>query len=140
MGRSPAAPAAALAALAAAVATPAHAQTNTLPPAEWSWGENIGWISWATPSNPDSGARAVRRFLQGFIWSENTGWINLGDGAGPYDNSTGATHGVNIDPSTQLLRGLAWSENIGWINFSVGDENDLWAPRLTPDDRIVGFA
>ena len=39
---------------------------------------------------------------------ENAGWLNVGDGAGPYGNTTGADFGVNILAGGDL-DGFAWA-------------------------------
>jgi hypothetical protein len=88
------------------------------PVNKFAWGENVGFINWAdapAPATPfiDAG------FLSGFIWGENIGWINLGNGNGPYANTTGLNFGVNISGSNNLF-GFAWGENVGWINFAGG--------------------
>ncbi len=102
----------------------ALAQTNVDSVNKFSWSENCGWMNWADAGTP-SGSQAARininaGFAQGFVWCENIGWINLGNGNGPYANTTGLNFGVNVNSSTGALTGLAWGENVGWINFSGG--------------------
>ncbi|MGH7242631.1 MAG: hypothetical protein ACREJD_04370 [Phycisphaerales bacterium] len=110
----------------AALAPFASAQSLSIDPAhKFSWCENAGFLNWADAGAPLSplGARFFTStpggFFKGFAWGENIGWINLGPGAGPYANTSGATFGVNAD-SAGKLSGMAWSENGGWINFNGG--------------------
>lgn len=108
----------------AASAHVALAQSNVDPTSKMSWSENCGYMNWFDAGSP-AGAQGARidlagGFAQGFIWAENIGWINLGNGSGPYVNTTGLNFGVNVNTSTGALTGLAWGENVGWINFSGG--------------------
>jgi hypothetical protein len=116
----------ALATIVLAGAAPlALAQSDINPLRKHSWGENIGWMNWRDAGSPPSGQGVLipADYLAGHIWAENVGWISLGDGTPAdglaYANTTGADHGVNIDPATGDLFGLAWGENIGWINFDT---------------------
>lgn len=86
----------------------------------YCWGENVGYLNWAPLSQAAGDLNPMFRFsagfAEGFVWAENVGWINLGVGNGPYDNTDGASFGVNID-SNGNLSGWAWGENVGWIRF-----------------------
>jgi hypothetical protein len=108
----------------AAAAMPAMAQTtlHVTPQNKFAWSENVGFLNFAD-ADITTGATGVRfqgNFLSGQIWSENIGWISVGNGAGPYLNTTGANSGVNYNTVTKELSGYAWSENAGWINFGGG--------------------
>lgn len=114
---------------ATAFASPAFAQSNITPAHKYSWGENIGFMTWRDAGSPPAsqGVRVGFSFLSGFIWCENAGWINTGRGAPA--NGTSYQNiviggvldfGVNLDPPTGNLSGYAWGENIGWVNFSGG--------------------
>jgi hypothetical protein len=103
------------------LSAPALAERSIDPNHPFAWGENIGWTNWQHDRpNPGDGVLVHDEFLEGFIWAENVGWINVGNGSGPYANTTGLDFGVNLDPSTGLLSGNGWGENIGWINFLGG--------------------
>lgn len=107
------------------LAAPALAQSNVTTSAQSSWSENAGWMNWrdaGTPSGLQGAFADINAgYVTGFVWNENTGWVNLGNGAGPYANTTGLNFGVNIDLCDSFrLSGFAWSENTGWINFSGG--------------------
>ncbi len=57
----------------------------------YAWGENIGWVNFATPTLGPDRARfdSVSGRLRGYAWGENVGWINLDD----------ATHFVGVVPA-----------------------------------------
>lgn len=119
----------------------AHAQSNVDPTDKWSWSENCGWMNWYDAGDPD-GARGVvvePTHLRGFVWAENIGWINVGNGSGPYLNTTGTNYGVNIDPDGTLW-GYAWGENIGWINFEGGAMATPANPARIEGGRVRGYA
>ncbi|MEZ6235479.1 MAG: GC-type dockerin domain-anchored protein [Phycisphaerales bacterium] len=136
----------------AAASTPALAQLSDIDANhKHAWGENIGWTNWRDANAASQGVRllpsvSAPRFLAGFAWSENCGWINMGDGTPvngtAYANTTGADHGVNIQPNN-LLSGLAWGENIGWINFNTAPtllafgQEARWDPAAR---RFRGYA
>ena len=110
-----------------ALSTPALAQArDVLDAAKHAWGENIGWLNFRDAGSPPAseGLVVLADHLGGWIWGENVGWISLGASTnsidGPYTNTTGPTHGVNLNPATGALTGYAWAENIGWINFGGG--------------------
>ncbi len=136
-----------IALLAAASCTlPALAQSNVTPAAKSSWSENCGWMNWHDAGTPTGQQGAFldmnAGFATGFVWAENLGWVNLGNGAGPYANTTGLNSGVNINTGTGALTGMAWSENAGWINFAGGALATPPNPaRLdTTTGRLRGFA
>ena len=111
---------------AACLAAPASAQSlHVVPPNQFCWGENVGYFNWAGAGSPAGSQAAVYfsrpagGFFRGFVWGENVGWVNLGNGDGPYLNTSGQNFGVNANVSGQLS-GMAWGENIGWINFGAG--------------------
>jgi hypothetical protein len=115
----------ALLTLAAAPSLVSAQSFRVVPPNNYAWAENIGFLNWADAGSPAGtrGAKFFTRpaggFFRGFVWSENCGWINLGNGDGPYANTNNTNFGVNANGSGQLS-GFAWGENIGWINFSGG--------------------
>lgn len=86
-----------------------------------AWAENVGWTNWADANGRTQGVEVYQngpvQYLRGWLWFENIGWASVGNGAAPYLNTSGANHGVNINPTTGDMTGLAWSENAGWINF-----------------------
>jgi len=97
-----------------AMASAGYADDGIDPAHRFSWAENAGWQNWRTTQ----GAAATDlRFLSGYVWSENLGWIKLGNGNGPYANTSASDWGVNIDAGA--LSGYAWSETAGWISFST---------------------
>lgn len=132
-----------------ALATPLAALAQPLTQS-FAWAENTGWINFA-PANALAGPNgerpgmdlalvAAREFLLGSVWSENAGWITLGNGSGPYTNTTGPTHGVNIQPTGDLA-GFAWAENLGWINFSPSpDQLAAGLHARATYNRLFGFA
>jgi hypothetical protein len=92
----------------------------------FSWGANVGYLSWR-PSSAD-GVSIGAYICQGYIYGANVGWINMGTGNPvnhiQYQNNSATDFGVNftIDPSNfghGLLRGQAYGANIGWINFEA---------------------
>ena len=109
----------------------------------FTWGENMGWVSWRgdTP-NPGDGVFVALDHLGGFAWAENVGWINLGNGGGPYANDVNdsATFGVNVDPQTGDLSGMAWGENIGWVDFDTTAFGADRANYSVCDRSFSGFA
>ena len=111
-----------LTASAALCASVALADFTVVPPDQYSWSENAGWMNWGD-SPAGSEPVIMGTFMSGFVWWENAGWMNLGDGTPTngvnYDNLTGGDFGVNYDPGTGDLFGLAWHENLGWINFDT---------------------
>jgi len=117
------------------------AQSNVDTTNKWAWGENIGWLNWRDAGTP-AGAQGVvfeTNHLRGLIWAENVGWINVGNGSGPYTNTTGLNFGVNID-AQGLLWGYAWGENIGWINFEGGALASPPNPARVEGGRLRGYA
>jgi hypothetical protein len=115
------------------------------PVDRFAWGENVGWMDFASADNvPDAvGVRVQTGFLTGWIWAENIGWIRVGNpSGGPYDNTTGDDYGVNVNITTGALSGYAWSENTGWINFSGGALASPAQPARIDFDarRFQGFA
>lgn len=117
------------------------AQSNVDPDDKWSWSENCGWMNWHDAGSP-AGTQGVfiePSHMRGFVWAENIGWIHVGSGSGPYLNTTGTNHGVNIDPDG-TLRGYAWGENIGWINFEGGALASPPNPARVEDGRLRGYA
>ena len=138
------------AALAALVALTAAAggATNVSQSQKHAWTENAGWSNWRDASGGSAGV-AVRpgSHLEGFAWFENLGWIDLGSGAAPYANTSGATFGVNLvpragSPNTQDMIGFAWAENAGWVVFNnwppaVGAAPPTWDAAA---NRARGYA
>lgn len=117
------------------------AQSNVDPSDKWSWSENCGWMNWRDAGNP-AGTQGVvfeTNHLRGYIWGENIGWINVGNGSGPYLNTTGTNFGVNID-AQGFLWGYAWGENIGWINFEGGALASPANPARIEGGRLRGYA
>jgi len=117
------------------------AQSNVDADDKWSWSENCGWMNWRDAGNP-AGTQGVvfeSNHLRGYIWAENVGWINVGNGSGPYLNTTGTNYGVNID-AQGLLWGYAWGENIGWINFEGGALASPPSPARIESGRLRGYA
>lgn len=111
-----------------ALSAAALAQTSISPNDRFAWSENCGFLNFRDAGTP-AGAQGVHvhaDFLSGFVWGENIGWINVGNGSGPYANTTGLDFGVNRNSANGFLSGFAWSENAGWINFSGGN---LASPR-----------
>jgi len=90
--------------------------SNVDPDHKFSWSENTGWWNWRDADGTGQGVFVGNDFLSGYIWGENLGWINVGDGMGPYANTTGLDFGVNVLAGGDL-DGYAWSENAGWINL-----------------------
>jgi hypothetical protein len=93
----------------------------------YSWGANIGWMTWLADS-PADGVAIGEFICSGWIYGANIGWINLGNGAPvnnvQYQNNSASDFGVNygIDPAQPgygILRGYAYGANIGWINFEA---------------------
>jgi hypothetical protein len=119
--------------LALAATTLAIAQSNVVPPDQWSWNENTGWMNWRDAGGGALGVRLNGNHLEGWIWEENTGWTNVGPGGGPYLNTTGLNFGVNVDPATGFMSGFAWNENTGWINFDT-------RPSIGPQGARVDFS
>jgi len=72
-------------------------------PAQFAWGENLGWINFAATED-ELGVTDTR--VTGYAWSEQFGWINLG----PFKNTSGVTNTAN-----GTLGGFAWSAVYGWI-------------------------
>ncbi len=101
--------------------------SNMDPVDKWSWGENIGWMNWRDADGSNQGVVVDADHLHGFIWAENLGWINVGNGGGPYANTTGLDYGVNRLGNDDL-DGMAWGENGGWINFG-------WAANSADPNR-----
>jgi hypothetical protein len=128
------------------LAANALAQTNVLDAHKSSWQENCGWMNWRDAGTPagQSGVflDAAGGFLSGLIWCENIGWINVGNGGGPYANTTGTNFGVNVNTTTGELTGMAWGENIGWINFSGGAQATPANPARIEfgPDWLLGYA
>jgi hypothetical protein len=128
--------------IAATVAAGAFLGPSNIDPGhKFSWSENTGWWNWRDASAGADGVFIDSDFISGFIWSENAGWINVGDGAGPYANTTGLDFGVNILGSGDL-DGFAWSENRGWINFgwAASTENPDRARFDASANRFRGYA
>jgi hypothetical protein len=124
-------------------AAPALAQTPVDPAHKMAWTENCGYVNWRDSGSPQGSQGVVSHgfFLSGYAWGENIGYLNFGDGVpaagSAYGNTTGADHGVNIQPSGDLS-GMAWGENVGWINFSTGS---LGAQRARLEgSRLKGWA
>ena len=111
--------------MAAGAVTLAAIPSNVDPAHKFSWSENVGWMNWRDANSTGDGVVVGNDFLSGSIWAENAGWINVGDGAGPYGNTTGLDFGVNVLTSGDL-DGFAWGENLGWVNFG-------WAAAANPD-------
>jgi len=109
--------------IALTAAAHAHGQSNISPVNRFTWCENAGFINWRDAAGGTGGVRVLENagYLRGFAWSENMGYLNLGNGGGPYANTTGLNFGVNLNPATGLLSGFGWSENAGWVNFSGGE-------------------
>ncbi len=108
---------------------------------KFAWGENIGWTNWADAGDGLEAAILDTDHLAGFVWGENIGFINLGNGNGPYANTTGLDFGVNIDPVTGEASGFAWGENVGFINFSTTARLGIDGARYDFDaDRFRGYA
>lgn len=109
---------------AATISLPAMAQVTAHVSAshKFAWSENVGYLNFfdADSTPGATGVRVQGNFLSGNIWAENVGWISVGNGSGPYLNTTGASFGVNYNTVTGALSGLAWAENVGWINFAGG--------------------
>ena len=110
-----------LTAFLALLSQPVLAQSTIDPAKAFSYGANIGWISWKPnlPA-PSSGAVASERFLSGKIYSANCGWLDLGDGSPvnfqAYQNNSAADFGVNVGLDGALT-GYAYGANIGYIQF-----------------------
>jgi len=115
--------------------------SNIDPTDKWSWGENIGWMNWRDADGSNEGVVVDVDHLHGLIWAENLGWINVGNGGGPYANTTGLDFGVNRLGNDDF-DGMAWSENGGWINFgwaaNSGDPNRARFDSV--DNRLRGYA
>lgn len=96
----------------------ASATGNIDPTNKYAWAENAGWVNFA-PSN--GGVEVYFNgeggYLAGYAWSESVGWIKLGDGTGPYGNTSASDWGVNMAKNSNLT-GYAWGQNIGWIKFN----------------------
>ena len=101
--------------------------SNIDPVNKHSWSENTGWMNWKDALGGLAGVEVTPTFLLGWIWDENVGWINVGNGAGPYANTSGLDFGVNLLLNGDL-DGYAWSENKGWLNFG-------WAASTANPDR-----
>lgn len=112
------------------------------PDNKHAWGENIGFLNFADAGDPDSteAVFAETDHLSGYVWGENIGWINVGTGNGPYANTSGTDHGVNLEPASGLLTGYAWGENVGWVNFSGGALAVPPNPARIGDGRFRGYA
>ena len=125
-----------------ACSTGALAQSsNVCPDKKFAWGENIGWLNFKDANGGVQGVRLMGNHLRGWIWAENVGWINVGNGAGPYANTNGTNHGVNVNPATGELSGFAWGENIGWINFSTVPSVGAQGARFDfASRRFTGYA
>ena len=82
----------------------AFAATGTIiPPDQYAWSDNGGYVNWdATSSN----VTITDTALTGYIWSAGFGWINLAPTEGGVTNNNG------------VLGGSAWGTNTGWINFT----------------------
>ena len=130
------------------------AETTIYDVAKFSWGSNIGWISWQSGVEHDarfiySSASGPTLYASGYIYSANVGWINLGSqpkNGIRYMNDAADDFGVNLDyilaQNAYILSGYAWGANIGWINFDVkqqaGEENQ---PRLDNNTgTLKGYA
>ncbi len=99
----------------------ASASAQIIDPAHsYAWGENVGSLNWAGPPAPNA-PLVDPDFLSGWVWGENIGWIHLGDGNGPYANTSNTNFGVNVSGASDALSGYAWGENVGWVNFSGGE-------------------
>jgi hypothetical protein len=101
----------------------AHAQVSIDPAHAFCWGENAGWINWASAPQGVQTAGIGPTYLHGHVWGETLGWISLGLGPAnglAYANVSGDDYGGNYDAAGGALSGMAWSENAGWINFSGG--------------------
>ena len=70
------------------------APSNVDPACKLSWSDNVGWMNWRNADGTGSGVVVGLELLSGMTWFENAGWINVGDGAGPYINTTGLDCGV----------------------------------------------
>lgn len=110
-----------LPALLALLSQPVLAQSTIDPAKAFSYGANLGWISWKpnVPA-PSGGAVVSERFLSGKIYSANCGWLDLGDGSPvnfqAYQNNSAADFGVNVGLDGTLT-GYAYGANIGYIQF-----------------------
>lgn len=114
------------------------ASSGVDPADKFSWGENIGWMNWAD-ADGGMGVMVMPDHMSGFVWCENVGHLNLGNGAGPYANTTGLNFGVNI-ATDGTLSGYGWGENIGWVNFSTGSLGADRARLDTSANRLRGYA
>lgn len=105
----------------ALLSQPLLAQSTIDPARAFSYGANVGWISWKPnlPA-PSGGAVISERFLSGKIYSANCGWLDLGDGSPvnflAYQNTSAADFGVNVGLDGALT-GYAYGANIGYIQF-----------------------
>ena len=81
------------------------------PANHYAWGENVGWIDFASTS-----VDYASTTLSGWAYGENIGFISLNCkntsscGDNPY--------AVTDDNFQGVLGGYAWGENVGWIDFS----------------------
>ena len=116
------------------------APSNIDPAHKFSWSENLGWMNWLDANATNDGVVVGNDFLSGMIWFENGGWMNVGHGAGPYANTTGADFGVNVLAGGDL-DGFAWAENLGWANFgwAAGSGNSDRARFDSSAQRFFGW-
>ena len=91
------------------IALPAFASqtVGTISNAQYSWGENLGWINFApTTGGSYSGLTVTDSAVTGYAWSATAGWINF--------NPTHSGQGVTNTSSGQL-GGSAWVAGLGWL-------------------------
>ncbi len=122
----------------------ARANTTIDSSHPYSYGANLGWMTWLADSATD-GVSVGEFICSGWVYSANVGWINIGSGLPAnhiqYQNNSATDFGVNYSvdstqPGYGILRGYAYGANIGWINFEASGN-----PRVSLfTGRLSGYA
>ncbi len=107
----------------------------TISDNSYAWGENIGWVDFATT---EGDTYVADNALWGYAYGENVGWISLNCGNG--DNCN-----INYKVSNNgegKLSGYAWGENIGWVDFGTSTDiaNRPWGVSITSGGDFTGYA